>query len=68
MKARKRYTGEFKASLVAEYIKGEKSLAEIAAMHQVHPNLIKNWKSILFKRAKKVLVDRRTRDESDVHS
>jgi transposase len=63
MKARKRYTGEFKAGLVAEYIKGEKTLAELAVTHQVHPNQIKNWKSILFKRANEVLDDRRSHDE-----
>jgi transposase len=60
MKARKKYTGEFKANLVAEYIKGEKTLAELAAIHQVHPNQIKNWKSILLKRANEVLDDRRS--------
>jgi transposase len=57
---RKRYTGSFKANLVVEYIKGEKSLAELAEIHQVHPNQIKNWKSILLKRAKEVLDDRRS--------
>jgi transposase-like protein len=63
MKARKKYTGEFKASLVAEYIKGEKTLVELAIIHQVHPNQIKNWKSILLKRANEVLDDRRSHDE-----
>lgn len=61
MKKRKRYTGEFKASLVAEYIKGEKTLSELADENQVHPNQIKNWKSILLKRASEVLDDRRSR-------
>lgn len=59
MKKRKRYTGNFKALVVAEYIKGEKSLEEIADEHHVHPNQIKNWKSILLKRAHEVLDDRR---------
>jgi transposase len=68
MKARKRYTGEFKARVVAEYIKGEKTLAELATAYQVHPNQIKNWKSILLKRANEILDDRRSRDESNMHS
>jgi transposase len=60
MRARKKYSGEFKATLVAEYIKGEKTLPELAAIYHVHPNQIKNWKSILLKRANKVLEDRRS--------
>jgi transposase len=60
MKNRKRYSGDFKARVVADYIKGEKTLDEIANEHQVHPNQIKNWKSILFKRAHEVLDDRRS--------
>jgi transposase len=65
MKERKKYSGEFKANLVAEYIKGEKSLTEISTIHQVHPNQIKNWKSILFKRANEVLNDRRAHNKSE---
>ena len=65
MKKRKRYTGTFKAKVVAEYIKGSKTLDEIADEHQVHPNQIKNWKCLLFKRAHEVLDDRRTVPVSD---
>ena len=60
MKNRKRYSGDFKARVVADYIKGEKTLDEIADEHHVHPNQIKNWKSILLKRANEVLDDRRS--------
>jgi transposase-like protein len=60
MKRRKRYTGIFKARVVAEYIRGEKTLDEIADEHQVHPNQIKNWKTLLLKRAHEVLDDRRS--------
>ncbi len=64
MKERRSYTGKFKANLVGEYLKGEKTLIELAAIYQVHPNQIKNWKSILLKRANEVLEDRRARDKS----
>jgi putative transposase len=64
MKRRRHYTGEFKARVVAEYIKGGKTLGEIADEHQVHPNQIKNWKSILLKRAHEVLGDKRFRNDS----
>ena len=66
MKIRKRYSGDFKARVVADYIKGEKTLDEIANEHHVHPNQIKNWKSILLKRAHEVLDDRRSHTDQDL--
>jgi transposase len=65
MKRRKRYTGDFKAHVVSEYIKAEKTLDEIADEHDVHPNQIKNWKSILLKRAHEVLDDRRSSGDKE---
>jgi transposase len=66
MKNRKRYSGDFKARVVADYIKGEKTLDEIANEHHVHPNQIKNWKSILLKRAHEVLDDRRSHTDQEL--
>jgi transposase len=66
MKNRKRYSGDFKARVVAEYIKGEKTLDEIANEHHVHPNQIKNWKSILLKRAHEVFDDRRSHTDQEL--
>jgi transposase len=66
MKNRKRYSGDFKARVVADYIKGEKTLDEIADEHHVHPNQIKNWKSILLKRAHEVLDDRRSHTDQEL--
>jgi transposase len=66
MKNRKRYSGDFKARVVADYIKGEKTLSEIAHEHHVHPNQIKNWKSILLKRAHEVLDDRRSHPDQEL--
>ena len=43
-KTRKTYKPEFKAAVVEEYLQGEHLLGEIAAAHQVHPNLILKWK------------------------
>jgi hypothetical protein len=37
------------------------SLEELAKRYCLHPNLIKNWKSVFMKRAKYVLADRRQR-------
>jgi transposase-like protein len=43
-RARKTFSNEFKAKVALEAIKGYKSLNELAAEYQVHPNAIGNWK------------------------
>ena len=42
--ARKKYSAEFKVSVVLEVLKGEKSLNQIAQEHKVLPKNILNWK------------------------
>jgi len=59
MKTRKTYSGIFKAKVVSDLILGKKDLDELANDYQLHPNQIKNWKTLLFKRAHIVLDDRR---------
>ncbi len=41
---RKRYTGEFKAKVALEAIRGDLTLAELAAKHGIHPTMIATWK------------------------
>jgi transposase-like protein len=65
MKRRRVYSGTFKAKVVCELIKGNKSLNELAEQYQVHPNQIKNWKSILLKNASTILEDKRKRIKDD---
>ncbi len=59
MSKRRSYSGTFKAEVVVQAIKGEKTLDELAAEYDVHPNQIKNWKTVLYQRAAEVLEDRR---------
>jgi transposase-like protein len=59
MTKRRMYSGEFKSDVVCRYIRGDKSLAELSEEYQVHPNQIKNWKSLLLKRAPEVFEDKR---------
>ncbi|MBI5602683.1 MAG: helix-turn-helix domain-containing protein [Deltaproteobacteria bacterium] len=59
MNKRKTYTGDFKAKVVLELIRNRKSLTELAAQYELHPNQIKNWKSLLLKQAVKLLDDKR---------
>ncbi len=41
---RKRYSPTEKAQIVLEALKEEKTITQIAAEHQVHPNQIYKWK------------------------
>lgn len=59
MKKRKTYDGSFKVMVVMEYMEGKTSLNDLASKYQVHPNQIKNWKTLFMKRACVILEDRR---------
>lgn len=41
---RTKYSGDFKAKVSLEAIKGEMTLAQLAAKHGVHQTLINSWK------------------------
>src|SRR5437764_2400894 len=43
---RKQYTSAFKAKVVQELLKEEKTLAQIASEYEVHPTQLKNWRAI----------------------
>lgn len=42
---RKRHTSAFKARIVQEAMKEEKTLAQLASENQLHPNQISQWKA-----------------------
>jgi transposase len=44
MKTRRRFTAEFKAKVALEAIRGDRTVAELAARYEIHPNLIGQWK------------------------
>jgi len=44
MSTRRRFTGEFKARVALEALRGDKTVQEIAAKHKVHPNQVGTWK------------------------
>ncbi len=46
---RKSYTSTFKAQVVLELLKEEKTLAQLAARYEVHPNLLRDWKAAALK-------------------
>ncbi len=44
MRKRRKFAPEFKAKVALEALAGELTLAELAAKHDVHPNLIQQWR------------------------
>jgi transposase-like protein len=45
MKKRRNFKPEQKAQIVLEVLREEKSLSEIAAEYEIHPNLLSRWKT-----------------------
>jgi transposase len=41
---RKRYSAAFKAQMVVELLKEEKTVNQLAAEHGVHPTQLRDWK------------------------
>ena len=46
---KKHYTAAFKAKLVVELLKAEKTLSQLAAEHQLHPNQLRQWRDLVLK-------------------
>ena len=44
MRKRRKFAPEFKAKVALEALAGELSLAELAAKHDIHPNLLQQWR------------------------
>ena len=71
MTTRRRFTGDFKAKVALDALRGDRSIQEIATRNKVHPNQVSTWKrqamdglgSIFSNGADKALVDR----EAEVH-
>ena len=51
---RRNHSAVFKAKVALDAIRGDKTLAELAKMHDVHPNQITDWKNQLLKGAANV--------------
>jgi transposase len=51
---RRNHLPAFKAKVAVDAVKGEKTLAELAKLHDVHPNQINDWKNQLLERGASV--------------
>lgn len=44
MAKRRNFSGQFKAMVALEALRGDKTVQEIAAKHQLHSNQVSRWK------------------------
>ncbi len=44
MAKRRNFTDQFKAKVALEALRGDKTVQEIGAKHQLHPNQVSTWK------------------------
>ena len=51
---RRNHSAVFKAKVALDAVRGDKTLAELAKLHDVHPNQITDWKNQLLKGAANV--------------
>ena len=56
---RRQHSGEFKAKVVLEALRGERTINEIAAAYGVHPLQISQWKKTALEALPQVLSSRR---------
>ena len=62
---RKNHDASFKAKVVLEAIKGEKTLSQLASIYSVHPNQIGQWRKRLLKELPSLFSDKRKKSEKE---
>lgn len=61
-KQRRSFSGEMKARIALEAIKGQRTISEIASHYGVHPNQVTKWKRQAVEAMPQLFADRRTQD------
>jgi transposase len=65
MGTRRNFSAEFKAKVALEALIGDQTLAELAAQHEVHPNMIAQWKRQAKKSLPEVFAKKTARGAAD---
>lgn len=66
-KTRRRFSPEFKAQVAMEALKGLKTTSEIAALYEIHPTQVSQWKRDLTENASSLFDGpRQASDEADI--
>ena len=62
---RRQYDAQFKLSIALEAARGLKTISQIAAEHQVHPNLVSSWKKQLLEEGSRLFGTATARQQRD---
>ena len=65
MSTRRPFSGDFKAKVALEALRGDKTIQEIAARHKVHPNQVSAWKQQVVEGMKDVFTKGAERSRGD---
>ena len=65
MGTRRNFAAAFKAKVALAALVGDKTLAELAAKHDVHPNMITQWKRQAKERLPDIFANKASRGGSD---
>jgi transposase-like protein len=65
---RKQYNAQFKAKVALEAIRGEQTVAQLAAQYSLHPTVINNWKRQLLEGASDVFESEQQQQQPDSNS
>lgn len=63
---KKQYTNQLKAKVVLEALKGDKTVAELASIYEVHPSQISKWKSHAERALPEVFSNNKEKDAKEV--
>ena len=62
---RKKFSSDFKARVALEAIRGEKTLAGIASIYEVHPNVVGQWKKQVLEQLPEIFSNGKRRCQED---
>lgn len=64
---RRNFDPAFKAKVALEALRERKTLSELAALYDLHPNQIATWKQQLLDQAEELFLDKRKKRQTDDH-
>jgi transposase len=64
MSKRKRYSADFKAKVALEALRGERTTAQLATKHSIHPTMVGEWKRQALEGLTAVFADRSVAQEA----
>jgi len=61
MRTRRKFDPEFKAQVVLELLRGEKTMAQLCREHEIGADLLGNWRTVLIDRVPELFAEPSTR-------